>query len=105
LRDHNLIERSRTVGMSFRQDLDRTLRGRGVRAVRGEGLMVGIHLEGGAKRALAVTRALLAHGYLVLTGASAGDVLTLTPALTISEALLREFVTVLATVLDEPSTK
>jgi 4-aminobutyrate aminotransferase/(S)-3-amino-2-methylpropionate transaminase len=53
--------------------------------------MVGIELEGGAARALAVTRGLLASGYLVLTGGIAGDTLTLSPPLTIAEPLLARF--------------
>ena len=64
-------------------------RGRGVREVRGRGLMVGVELEGGAARALAVTRRLLARGWIVLTGGAAGDVLTLTPPLDIDEAAAR----------------
>jgi 4-aminobutyrate aminotransferase/(S)-3-amino-2-methylpropionate transaminase len=53
--------------------------------------MVGVVLEGGAARALAVTRRLLGAGYLVLTGGVGGDVLTLTPPLDIDEALLDAF--------------
>jgi 4-aminobutyrate aminotransferase/(S)-3-amino-2-methylpropionate transaminase len=61
--------------------------------------MVGIHLEGGAGRALAVTRRLLSRGYIALTGGVAGDVLTLTPALGIAEERLTAFVAELAAVL------
>jgi 4-aminobutyrate aminotransferase-like enzyme len=75
------------------------LEGLGVTAVRGRGLMVGVELDGGGARALAVTRHLLQRGWIVLTGGVAGDVLTLTPPLDIDEALLDAFAGVLAEVL------
>jgi 4-aminobutyrate aminotransferase/(S)-3-amino-2-methylpropionate transaminase len=53
--------------------------------------MVGIELDGGAARALAVARRLLEAGWIVLTGGVHGDVLTLTPALDVDEAVLEEF--------------
>jgi 4-aminobutyrate aminotransferase/(S)-3-amino-2-methylpropionate transaminase len=55
--------------------------------IRGEGLMIGIELESGAV-ALRASRGLLERGYIVLTGGTRGEVLTLTPALTIPEGLL-----------------
>ena len=58
--------------------------------VRGRGLMVGIALADAAA-ALAVAREMLGRGYIVLTGGSAGDVLTLSPPLTIAPALLTSF--------------
>jgi 4-aminobutyrate aminotransferase/(S)-3-amino-2-methylpropionate transaminase len=61
--------------------------------------MVGVELQGGASRALAVTRRLLAHGWIVLTGGTNGDVLTLTPPLIIDERLLDAFVGALAAAL------
>ena len=64
--------------------------------VRGRGLMIGVELEGGAARALALTRRLLQRGWIVLTGGSAGDVLTLTPPLDIEEPLLDAFADALA---------
>lgn len=65
------------------------MRARGLR-VRGRGLMVGVELDDAA-RALTVSRALLAKGWLVLTGGVRGEVLTLTPALDIDESLLAGF--------------
>jgi len=59
--------------------------------VRGAGLMIGIELRDAAV-ALAAKSRLLGLGYLVLTGGVGGDVLTLTPALDIDEALLVGFV-------------
>jgi 4-aminobutyrate aminotransferase/(S)-3-amino-2-methylpropionate transaminase len=66
--------------------------------VRGRGLMIGIDL-GSAPRALAVARALLARGYIVLTGGVRGDALTLSPALTISPELLSAFADALGDVV------
>ena len=83
-----LDTRAREVGERWIDALADHTRDRGVRDVRGRGLMVGVELEGGAARALAVARALLGRGYLVLTGGKRGDVLTLTPPLTIDEPLL-----------------
>lgn len=91
-----LEARAREVGERWIDALRDQTRGRGVVAVRGRGLMVGVELEGGAGRALAVTRALLARGYIVLTGGVRGDVLTLTPPLTIDEPLLGAFASTLA---------
>jgi 4-aminobutyrate aminotransferase-like enzyme len=88
--------RAKEVGERFIDALCEQTQGRGVAAVRGRGLMVGVELEGGAARALAVTRALLARGYVVLTGGAHGDVLTLTPPLNIDEPLLGGFASTLA---------
>jgi 4-aminobutyrate aminotransferase-like enzyme len=57
--------------------------------------MVGIALEGGSGRALAAARVLLGAGYIVLTGGSGGDVLTLTPPLTIEAGMLERFTRVM----------
>jgi 4-aminobutyrate aminotransferase/(S)-3-amino-2-methylpropionate transaminase len=58
--------------------------------------MIGVQVPGGAAKALSVARALLGEGYIVLTGGVAGDVLTLTPPLTVEEALLQPFTLALA---------
>jgi 4-aminobutyrate aminotransferase-like enzyme len=60
-------------------------------------LMIGVVLENSA-RALAVARQLLRRGFIVLTGGSANNVLTLTPALTISRRQLLAFVAALSEV-------
>lgn len=65
---------------------------------RGRGLMCGIELESAAE-ALAVARELLRRGFIVLTGGSRGDVLTLSPPLTIAPALLGAFAAALGEVL------
>lgn len=67
--------------------------------IRQRGMMIGIGL-GSAARALAVTRALLERGYIVLTGGASGDALTLTPPLDIDEDLLMGFATALGEVLE-----
>lgn len=61
--------------------------------------MVGVELDGGAGRALAVMGRLLARGWIALTGGIEGDVLTLTPPLNIDESLLEAFADALADVL------
>jgi 4-aminobutyrate aminotransferase/(S)-3-amino-2-methylpropionate transaminase len=66
-----------------------------IKDVRGKGLMIGIEVEGGASRGLGLVRDLLMSGYLVLTGGR-GDVLTLTPPLTIPRELLDGFAEKLA---------
>ena len=73
--------------------------GKGVRDVRGCGLMVGVALDGGGARALGAMDRLLARGWIVLTGGVEGDVLTLTPPLNIDETLLTAFADALADVL------
>jgi 4-aminobutyrate aminotransferase/(S)-3-amino-2-methylpropionate transaminase len=59
--------------------------------------MVGVVLADAAA-ALSASRALLERGFLVLTGGSRGDTLTLSPALTIDQALLTAFATALGDV-------
>jgi 4-aminobutyrate aminotransferase/(S)-3-amino-2-methylpropionate transaminase len=84
LRLRNLPARAVSVGDVFRAELEAQL---GPARVRGRGLMVGVLLDDAA-HALAVARRMLARGYLVLTGGPQGDVLTLSPPLTISPELL-----------------
>jgi 4-aminobutyrate aminotransferase/(S)-3-amino-2-methylpropionate transaminase len=99
LEKRDLARRSVRVGDDFQRAIRAAVRGRGVREVRGRGLMVGIDLEGGAERALRVSRALLERGYLVLTGGTRGDVLTLTPPLVVPTDLLERFVPALVAAL------
>jgi 4-aminobutyrate aminotransferase/(S)-3-amino-2-methylpropionate transaminase len=95
IESRSLAARAREVGARWMVRLRERVAGAGANAgvteVRGRGLMVGVALEGGAARALAVCRKLLHEGWIVLTGGQAGDVLTLTPALDIDEALLDAF--------------
>jgi 4-aminobutyrate aminotransferase/(S)-3-amino-2-methylpropionate transaminase len=87
----HLPERARRAGERWMATLRGRTAGRGVAEVRGRGLMIGVALEGGAKRATAVTRRLLERGWIVLTGGMRGDVLTLTPPLDIADHLLDAF--------------
>jgi len=91
-----LAARAKEVGDRWMDALCDHLRDKRIVGVRGRGLMIGVELEGGAARALAVSRALLARGYIVLTGGTRGDVLTLTPPLNIDEPLLGGFASTLA---------
>lgn len=92
-----LDARAREEGERFMDSLRVALADRGLREVRGAGLMVGVQFEGGAARVLGIVRDLLARGFITLTGGT-GDVLTLTPPLTVARALLDEFVRTLAEV-------
>lgn len=95
LRTDEVPARARRVGASWMQQIATACEGvSSVRDVRGRGMMIGIEIEG-AGRAMAISRALLERGYIVLTGGTRGETLTLTPPLVISESLLRAFVDVL----------
>lgn len=96
IRSRDLARRARTVGDAWRAEL-RTTCGERVR-VHGTGLMVGITL-GDAAEALAVSRALLVRGFIVLTGGVAGSTLTLSPPLTIEPGLLSAFAASLAEIV------
>jgi 4-aminobutyrate aminotransferase-like enzyme len=96
-----LPARARATGERWIARLGERTMGLGVKDVRGRGLMVGVALEGGSGRALAVARALLGRGWIVLTGGIEGDVLTLTPPLDIPEPLLDAFADSLADTLHE----
>lgn len=84
LRREDLPGRARRVGDAFRTELAQAI---GSERVRGRGLMIGVQLDSSA-HALAVARRMLARGYVVLTGGTKGDALTLSPALTIAPELL-----------------
>jgi 4-aminobutyrate aminotransferase/(S)-3-amino-2-methylpropionate transaminase len=86
LRADDLPSRALGLGSAWLKEL-------GPRA-RGRGLMVGIQLEDAAT-ALATARAMLAKGFIVLTGGIEGDVLTLSPPLTIAPELLSAFASAL----------
>jgi len=90
-----LVDRAAEVGARWIEELEAA--GAAVRGgwkVRGRGLMVGVSLADGAE-ALAVARALLQRGYIVLTGGLRGETLTLSPPLTIAPELLTAFVAAL----------
>jgi 4-aminobutyrate aminotransferase / (S)-3-amino-2-methylpropionate transaminase / 5-aminovalerate transaminase len=99
LEEAGLPARAGAAGQRWMARLGERATGRGVSSVRGQGLMVGIALEGGSGRAHAVTRGLLGRGWIVLTGGARDDVLTLTPPLDIDEHLLDAFADALADTL------
>ena len=98
LADGAWIEQVNRLGDAWRGQLEEATAGYGV-TVRGRGLMVGLELEGGAARALSVMRALLARGYITLTGGVTGSTLTLTPPFNIEPELLQGFNAALRAVL------
>ncbi len=90
-----LLGEVRRKGSRWRASLEKI---RGVRSVRGAGLMVGVEL-GSAEVALRTARRLLEAGYIVLTGGAQWNVLTLTPPLEIPEEALSHFDDALAAAL------
>jgi 4-aminobutyrate aminotransferase/(S)-3-amino-2-methylpropionate transaminase len=102
IRFRKLPARAREVGeaarAAFRKELDGVA---GVVEVRGEGLMLGIELDGG-DRALRAMRGMLSKGYIVITGGMRSESLTLTPPLTIAEERLTDAAIALRDVLTAP---
>lgn len=70
--------------------------GLGVRRLTFAGMLVGVALDGGLRRALAVCRRMLERGFVVLTGGVDGDVLTLTPPACMTDAQVDAFAAELA---------
>lgn len=108
LRRQRLLDRSRELGGWFLEALRTELSALSVE-VRGQGLMVGVDLDGSAptgastaaNRGLAgrLMRQLLKSGYITSTGGGTRDVLVLTPPLTIERRLLEAFIPVLKTAI------
>ena len=101
LKRHELPARSRELGGRWLTELETAIGTSPlVAAVRGQGLMIGIELSprlaGGA---VSLQRALLERGYITSSGGGARDVLILTPALNIEEALLTGFTSSLTAAL------
>lgn len=84
-----LVDRAAEVGDRLRDDLAKVL------PARGRGLMIGLGFPSG-REALAKARDLLTKGFIVLTGGVKGDVITLSPPLTIEPELLSAFISQLA---------
>jgi 4-aminobutyrate aminotransferase/(S)-3-amino-2-methylpropionate transaminase len=102
LRFRKLPARAREIGAVARETFRAALEGvPGVVDVRGEGLMLGIELDGG-DRALRAMVGMLGRGYLLITGGTRSEVLTLTPPLTIREERLADAAAVLREVLLAP---
>ncbi len=96
IRSRDLAGRARSIGDTWRAEL-RAACGDAA-GVRGAGLMIGITLADGVE-ALAVSRELLGHGFIVLTGGVSGNTLTLSPPLTIEPPLLSAFASTLGTIV------
>lgn len=81
LTEPDTVARIRATGQALEAALNGALHDHrlGVPRRTYAGLLVGLTLDGGVGRTLAVVRALLEDGYLALPGGVAGDVLTLTP--------------------------
>jgi 4-aminobutyrate aminotransferase / (S)-3-amino-2-methylpropionate transaminase / 5-aminovalerate transaminase len=102
LRFRKLPARALEMGVGAREAFRAALEGvPGVVEVRGEGLMLGIELDGG-DRALRAMVGMLGRGYLLITGGTRSEVLTLTPPLTIREERLADAAAVLREVLLAP---
>jgi 4-aminobutyrate aminotransferase/(S)-3-amino-2-methylpropionate transaminase len=94
-----LVQRAVERGDAFAAAL-RAGRLPGVSEVRHAGMMLGLQLHG-PMEALAVARALLERGYLVLPAGTKADVLQLAPPVTVSDAQLEGFVAELRNVLGD----
>lgn len=88
IRSGNLCEQAKAKGDAWRLSMQGACGDAAV--VRGAGMMIGIELADAAT-ALAAARALLARGFIVLTGGTKGNALTLSPPLTIEPSLLACF--------------
>ncbi len=96
LDDGALMARATRLGDELREHARVILAGaQGFVEARGRGLIVGIELASG-KLAARVWNALLARGYVTTLGGPSGEVLVLTPALTIDREVLFGVVPVLA---------
>src|SRR5262249_29623372 len=113
LRAEQLYERAAWIGDAAQRALAETfsdMLGRppgagpvGRFAVRGAGLMIGIHV-GTGPLASALQRALVSEGWIVTVGGTGSEVLVLPPPLVISSSLLEAFVTTLRELLEDGST-
>jgi 4-aminobutyrate aminotransferase/(S)-3-amino-2-methylpropionate transaminase len=101
LREEALPERALQLGAALMSDLE-GLRAKHprVRDVRGRGLLIGVEFDQPAS-GLTLARALLERGYITVPAAADARVLSLTPPLTITAALLRGFVAALDACLEE----
>ena len=106
----DLAARSRTEGERFRGLLADALRGNpGVRQVRGRGLLLGIELstgqgiQSGPGPAVRLAHSLLGDGYLALPAGERGEVLSITPPLTIARSQIDGAVEILGRRLIAPA--
>ncbi len=97
--EEDLIARADRVGAAWLRELEGLRSLAAVRDVRGRGLLVAVELDDGA-RTLALVRALLERGYLVLPAGSRAEAISLTPPRTIEPALLSAFTSTLRSLLE-----
>jgi 4-aminobutyrate aminotransferase / (S)-3-amino-2-methylpropionate transaminase / 5-aminovalerate transaminase len=71
----------------------------GITRLDGARLLIGVGLSGGSARTLAVVRAMLEQGYILLPGGVKGDALTLTPPMTLTREQCQHFAQTLEQVL------
>jgi 4-aminobutyrate aminotransferase-like enzyme len=85
--EHNLLSRARDLGRTMGEDLEklRTSHPGRIGAIRGRGAMRGIEIIP-PEDSMALCRAMLAEGYLILPSGLSGEVLSLTPPLTLTRA-------------------
>jgi 4-aminobutyrate aminotransferase-like enzyme len=96
IESEDLVQHSRVKGQTALAALQNELGHRkGVREIRGQGLMIGIELDS-AERTSALVHDLLTRGYITVPAGVGGNVLSLTPPFTISSELLSGFVSALA---------
>lgn len=84
-----LVDRASATSAAWRDELEKVGAEKGMR-VTGRGMMIGLGLSSSAA-ALAAARALLAKGFIVLTGGAKGDALTLSPPLVLEPELASAF--------------
>ena len=84
---HGLIARANALGDHMERTLSELV-GRHERllGVRGRGAMRGLHVAGGIAATLPICRALLQRGWIVLPAGTQGEVISFTPALTMTRA-------------------
>lgn len=95
-----LAERAARVGDDLVRELVAAAPASRPWRVRGRGLMIGVEVEDAAE-ALAAARSVLERGFVVLTGGTRGNALTLSPPLTVAPELLSAFVPALAAAVAE----
>lgn len=101
IEDENLCSRSKELGTELLQQL-RAIGNSTPKVVRvdGCGMMVGIELQNG-NLTLQLVRRLLEKGYITLTAGCNGEVLSLSPPISIAFELIQGFVETLSDVLGE----
>jgi len=108
MKELNLPLRADRAGQRMRRRLERGLSGKSVVAdIRGAGMMVGLELvqsDSGApapELAVAVMNEAMQRGVLILPGGPKGNVISLTPPLTIGESQLDEAMDILIASIEE----